>query len=452
MKENNRNMEEEIVRKDRGLSTIIAILSTLVSIFIAGYSFYLSSLGTFWFIPIGSYFALECLFIIIPLFQKDDYQAMRLQGIFQIITVILIMPYLLFMILWNDPEGLMDYSFFTYAAFSVAAIFKVILSIVARLGMSKDYKPLLHAYSNNGLIAALYLGIIVELIVMNQFFPGTSTALFDDFLQHNKAIWTYVISIGVNAVSTIFAALLALSTEIKAKTKEDMTTGGKIKHTIKWFNDNEVSMFFGLIFTMYLALLALINMRQSIFYILLFAYYVGTALIRFINYIWHKRILKRVGDNQIRENRLSSWILLFDAFAYLLFSNVLVAAAIFMMIQKAEAGSNIYLFLFMIVPMAIMRFITSNKSVRKNRKENNTYKLGISLIGVVSLFFTILEIVAISCHQINVIFGAIVIIGAIVAVKIAVIVVAIIFVIHWLRSIVLNNRRKERKLAKEKDA
>ena len=123
-----------------------------------------------------------------------------------------------------------------------------------------------------------------------------------------------------------------------------------------------------------------------------------------------------------------------------------------MMIQKAEAGSNIYLFLFMIVPMAIMRFITSNKSVRKNRKENNTYKLGISLIGVVSLFFTILEIVAISCHQINVIFGAIVIIGAIVAVKIAVIVVAIIFVIHWLRSIVLNNRRKERKLAKEKDA
>lgn len=452
MKENNRNMEEEIVRKDRGLSTIIAILSTLVSIFIAGYSFYLSSLGTFWFIPIGSYFALECLFIIIPLFQKDDYQAMRLQGIFQIITVILIMPYLLFMILWNDPEGLMDYSFFTYAAFSVAAIFKVILSIVARLGMSKDYKPLLHAYSNNGLIAALYLGIIVELIVMNQFFPGTSTALFDDFLQHNKAIWTYVISIGVNAVSTIFAALLALSTEIKAKTKEDMTTGGKIKHTIKWFNDNEVSMFFGLIFTMYLALLALINMRQSIFYILLFAYYVGTALIRFINYIWHKRILKRVGDNQIRENRLSSWILLFDAFAYLLFSNVLVAAAIFMMIQKAEAGSNIYLFLFMIVPMAIMRFITSNKSVRKNRKENNTYKLGISLIGVVSLFFTILEIVAISCHQINVIFGAIVIIGAIVAVKIAVIVVAIIFVIHWLRSIVLNNRRKERKIAKEKDA
>ena len=452
MKENNRNMEEEIVRKDRGLSTIIAILSTLVSIFIAGYSFYLSSLGTFWFISIGSYFALECLFIIIPLFQKDDYQAMRLQGIFQIITVILIMPYLLFMILWNDPEGLMDYSFFTYAAFSVAAIFKVILSIVARLGMSKDYKPLLHAYSNNGLIAALYLGIIVELIVMNQFFPGTSTALFDDFLQHNKAIWTYVISIGVNAVSTIFAALLALSTEIKAKTKEDMTTGGKIKHTIKWFNDNEVSMFFGLIFTMYLALLALINMRQSIFYILLFAYYVGTALIRFINYIWHKRILKRVEDNQIRENRLSSWILLFDAFAYLLFSNVLVAAAIFMMIQKAEAGSNIYLFLFMIVPMAIMRFITSNKSVRKNRKENNTYKLGISLIGVVSLFFTILEIVAISCHQINVIFGAIVIIGAIVAVKIAVIVVAIIFVIHWLRSIVLNNRRKERKLAKEKDA
>ena len=94
-------------RSNRLLSIVFAVLSTLVSVFIAGYCFYISSKGTFWFIPIGAYFALECLFIIIPLFQKDDYQAMRLQGVFQIITVILIMPYLLFMILWNDPDGLM---------------------------------------------------------------------------------------------------------------------------------------------------------------------------------------------------------------------------------------------------------------------------------------------------------------------------------------------------------
>ena len=446
-------MEEK--RPSRALTIIIAFLSTLVSLFIAGYCFYIASLGTFWFIPIGSYFALECLFIIIPLFIKDDYKAMRLQGIFQIITVILIMPYLLFMILWNDPNGVMDYSFFTYGAFAISAATKVIISLISAVAIKKNYRPLLHAYRNNGYIAAFYLGIIVELIVINQYFPGTSQAIFDNLLQE-KPIWTYIISIGVNAISTIFAALLALSTAIRAKTQEELTTGGKIKHTIKWFNDNEVSMFFGLIFTMYLAILALINMRQSFFYILLFAYYIGTATIRLINYIWHRLILKKVGDNQIRENRLSSWILLFDAFAYLLFSNVLVVGAIFMMIQKANAGTNVYLFLFMIIPMAIMRFVSSNKSIRKNRRENNTYRLGISLTGLVSVFFTILEIVAIACHEIHVIFRFVFIITAIVAVKIAVIVVAIIFVIHWMRSVILNSRRKERRLArqkaKEKDA
>ena len=447
-KNDNRNMEEKCPH--RTLSVVSAILSTLVSLFIAGYCFYISSLGVFWFIPIGSYFALECLFIIIPLFQKDEYQAMRLQGIFQIITVVLIMPYLLFMILWNDANGIMDYSFFTYGAFAISAALKVIISLIGHIALKKNYQPLLHAYRNNGYIAAFYLGIIVELIVINQYYPGKNTEVFDQILQQ-KELWTYILSIGVNAISTIVAALLALSTEIRAKTKEEFTTTGKIKHTIKWFNDNEVSMFFGLIFTMYLAILALINMKQSIFYILLFAYYVGTALIRFINYIWHKGIQKKCGDNQIKDNRQSSWILLFDAFAYLLFSNVLVVGAIFMMIQKANTGANIYLFLFMIVPMAIMRFITSNKSVKRNRKENNTYKLGISLIGVVSLFFTILEIVAIVCHEMNVIFRFVVIIGAIIAVKIAVIMVAIIFVVHWLRSIVLNSRRKERRLAKQKD-
>ena len=123
-----------------------------------------------------------------------------------------------------------------------------------------------------------------------------------------------------------------------------------------------------------------------------------------------------------------------------------------MMIQKANTGANIYLFLFMIIPMAIMRFITSNKSIRRNRRENNTYKLGVSLVGLVSVFFTILEIVAIACHEMHVVFRFVVIIGAIIAVKIAVIVVSIIFVIHWLRSIILNRRSKERRFRKQKDA
>lgn len=73
-------MEEK--RSSHSLSIIFAIISTLVSLFIAGYSFYLSSLGTFWFIPIGIYFVVECVFIIIPLFQKGEYKKMRLQGIF----------------------------------------------------------------------------------------------------------------------------------------------------------------------------------------------------------------------------------------------------------------------------------------------------------------------------------------------------------------------------------
>ena len=441
-------MEEK--RPSHSLSIIFAIISTLVSLFIAGYSFYLSSLGTFWFIPIGIYFVIECVFIIIPLFQKGEYKKMRLQGIFQIITVLLIMPYLLFMILWNDPNEVMDYSFLTYAAFIGASILKVLISVISHFIINKKYQPLLHAYRNNGYIAAFYLGIIFELIIMNQFFPGSTTNAFENILKE-KPLWTYIISISVNVISTIVVALLALSTEIRAKTKEELTTTGKIKHTIEWFNDNEVAMFFSLIFTTYLAILALINMKQSIFYIFLFIYYIGTASIRIINYIWHRLILKRCEDNQIKENRLSSWILLFDAVAYLLFSNFLVVGAIFMMVQKANAGTNIYLFLFLIVPMAIMRFITSNKSIKRNRKENNTYKLGVSLIGLVSVFFTLLEIVAITCHEMSiVIFRYIIISFAIVAMKIAVIVVAIIFVIHWLRSIILNRKSKERKMLKEK--
>ena len=184
----------------------------------------------------------------------------------------------------------------------------------------------------------------------------------------------------------------------------------------------------------------------------MFVYYMGTATIRVINYLWHKRIQKKCGDNQIRDNRLSSWILLFDAFAYLIFSNVLVVSAIFMMIQKANAGANVYLFLFFSVPMAIMRFVTANKSIRANRRANNTYRLGVSLAGLVSVFFTILEIFAIAFHSFPIVWVRFVmIIMAIAAVKIAVIVVAFIFVIHWFRSIILNNRRRERRLAKQKE-
>ena len=463
MKDNNKSMKQEIVVDNqeetggRALGALTAVVSALVSILIGSFSIYVSTLGTWWFIPLGVLFVIDGLFLFIPIFIKDGYKAMKVQGVIQIIGVLLLMPYLLFMILWNDPNGVMDYSYLTYLVFGSAALFKLIIALFCRIAMKGHYHPFLHAISNNGLIMVTYLVIIIELIIMNRFYPGTTTSPFDNLLRE-KPIWSYIVSIALNAGLTLFAALLALSIAVRAKTREEMTTGGKIKHTIRWFNENEVGMFIGMMFTLYLAVLALINMKQSFFYILMFVYYMGTVTIRIINYLWHKWIQKRCGDNQMKDNRWSSWILLFDAFAYLAFSNVLVVAAIFMMIQKANAGTNIYLFLFFSIPMAIMRLVTTFKSIKANRRGNNTYKLGLSLGGLVALFFTILEIVAIGCHEFSVVllrFSFIII--AIIAVKIAVIVVAIIFVIHWFRSIILNNSIRERRLKKkakeqEKDA
>ena len=437
-------------QKNRELCILMTILSGLVSILIAGFSVYLSVLGNFWFIVVAIFFLLETWFIIWPLLKRDDYQAMRIQGISQIIGVIFFMSYLLFMILWNDANKTMDYSAMTFLFLGVSAIFNVLLYFVNRLLIKEEYHPLLHAYSNNSLINAFYIIIIIQLIIVNRFFPGESNAVFENLLQQ-KPIWIYIIDIIVNASLTVLAALLALSTAIRANTREELSTKGKIKHTVKWFNDHEVSMFFGLMFTIYLAVLSIINMKQSFFYILMFIYYIGNAIIRVTNYLIHKKIEKISDGNQIKDNRYSSWLLLLNALTYLLFSNVLVVAAIFMMIQKANAGSNIYLFLFMIIPMALMRLITTNKSIRNNRRNNNTYRLGISLIGLVSLFFTILEIVAIACHGMSIVWIRYVfIILAIIAAKIAVIVVSIIFVIHLFRSIILNRKSKERKYLREK--
>ena len=463
MKNDNVGMEETIIKsqkpkKNRELSVLMAILSALVSVLLAGYSIYLSVLGNFWFIAVAVFFLIEAWFVIWPLFKQDDYQAMHRQGVTQIVGVLLFMPYLLFMILWNDPEGKMDYSAMTFLFLGVTAIFNVLLYFVNRLMIKEEYHPLLHAYSNNSLINAFYIIIIVQLIIVNRLCPGKSISEIQNLLEA-KPIWVYIIDIIVNGTFTVFAALLALSTTIRASTKEELSTKGKLKHTFKWFNDHEVSMFFGLMFTLYLAVLSIINMKQSFFYILLFIYYIGNALIRVVNYLLHRKIVKISDGSQIKDNRYSSWLLLLNALTYLFFSNVLVVAAIFMMIQQADMGRNIYLFLFLNVPMAIYRWFTTNKSIRKNRKENNTYKLGVSLIALVNVFFTILEVVAIACHELPIVWlRYVIIILAIIIAKISVIVVAFIFIIHWIRSMILNSRRKERRLAKlkkqqeEKDA
>lgn len=444
---------KEVVKKQHTAYKIIsALFSALVSFFVAGCGFYWASKGIFWFIPIGSYFVLEGLFILFSLIKKNEYKAMRLQGVFQILGVITFMSYLLFMMLWNDPDALMDYSINTYLVLGIAFGVKFIFSIVSSILIKLNYNPLVHAYRNNDLISSFYFVLIAVLIVCNYYYPGTSTALFDNLLRE-KPLWIYIINIALNGTLTMVAALLALSTDIRSKTREQLSTVGKIKHTIKWFNNNEVTMFFGLIFTMYLAILAIVNMRQSPFYIFLFFYYIGTAFIRLNNYVLHKMVVKAAGNNQTKDNRLSSWILLLDAFMYLFFSNVLILGAVFMMIQKVNTGANIYLFLFFIIPMALWRFLTSNRSVRANRKANNTYKLGVSLMGIVSSFFSLLEIVAIAVHNVPIEWVRyVIIIAAIAVVKIAVIIVAVIFIIHWIRSMILNSKRKERRKKAQKQA
>lgn len=432
------------MKQNNASKIFIAMISALVSLAIGGFCLYLSSLKNFWFIPIGIYFIFEGLFIIIPLFVKDGYKAMRIQGIFQIIGVILMMDYLLVMSLWNDPNRTMVYWPTTYIVFGVALLIKLITTLIFHISIKKEYNPLVHAYRNNDLITALYLIIMIELVVMNQFYPGEHLNVFTNLFKE-KTIWVYIIDIALNANCTILAALSALSTQIRSKTKEELSVGGKIKHTIEWFNKNEVSMFFGLIFTSYLAFLALINVTKHWFYIVLAAFYLGTAAIRLVNYIWHKSIVKKCGDNKIRENRKSSFILLFNAIAYFLFSIVIAAAAIFLISTKKEVPTNIYLFLFIIVPFAILRFINAIKTTRVSRRENDTYKLGVGYISFISAFFSLVEVAAISTVHAPQVAKYIVVFLNIFVLQIVVLVICVTFLIHFFRSLIINRKSKEKK-------
>lgn len=430
----------------RGLRTFLAVISMLISFGLGGYCLYLSYLHNYWFILIGIYFLFEGLFIFISSLIKDEYKAMRVQGVFQILGVILMMDYLLVMILWNDaPDYYMGTVYnLSYIVFGACAGVKGLLSLVSTIAIKKEYHPSIHAYRNNDLITFFYLLLIIELVVFNQFFTGHGEGLLKD-----KDLWVYIIIVASNAILTIFAALLALGTDIRSKTKEDVTTVGKIKRTVTWFNEKEISMYFGLIFTGYLAFLAFVNVKQSWIYIFLGIYYVGMGLIRFINYLWHLRIMKKCEGNKIRENRLSSWILFFDAFAYALFSDLICFAAVMIMTNKASVDTNIYLFLFMIIPFGIIRFVSAVKGIKSNRRENNTYKLGVSYISLLGAVFALLEITAILCHPIQVVVRTILIILMVSVVKIFVLVIAVIFIVHWIRSMIINRRGKERKLDKK---
>lgn len=426
---------------------LLGTISALASFAIGGFCLYLSYLQNYWFILVGIYFLFEGLFIFISMGIKDGYKAMHVQGVFQIIGVIIMMDYLLVMSLWNDPNRTMIYWPLSYIIFGAGALLKLFTSLIFYINVKKEYSPVNHAFRNNDLISAFYLLIIVELVLMNQFHPGEHLNIFTNIFKE-KPIWVYIIDVAVNATFTIIAALLALSTDIRSKTKEELSTGAKIKHTIAWFNEHEVSMFFGLIFTSYLAILALLNAKQHWVYIVLAAFYIGCALIRLINYIWHLKIVKKCEGNKIRENRLSSFILLFNAVVYFFFNGVITFAAVFLMTHDALVGKDILLFLFIIAPFGILRFINAIKTIRVSRRENDTYKLGVGYISLISAFFSLVEIAAISTYFAPKVAKYIVVIFNVAVLQIVVLVVCVTFVIHFFRSLIINRKSKEKKQQK----
>lgn len=426
------------MRENKVLKVLLILSTIIVSLFLAATSLYLGFIKIYWFYPFAVFFVLDALITLIGSNKKDRYNGMTILGRWQAISVVLVMVYLLAMILWDDKEGLMPYNL-AYIVLGVASGIKLLFAILTHISINKYYQPILHAQRNHNIIQIIFLATMFCLVITNQFYPGSGEGLLKE-----KPLWIYIIDLSVNGTLTIFAALLALSTVVRAKVREEIPTAGKIRHLLKWMNDNEISMFFSLIFTFYLIGLALMNMKASLFYLFLAIYYGVIAGIRVINYLWHRTILKNA-SNKINENRKSSWILLFNAVAYTLFSDVLVIGAIFLMTNKANAGANIYLFLFITVPFAILKFILAFRGINNYKKENNTYRLGLAYIALIGAMFSALEVVAISLHDLHNVLKFIGIISMIVVVKILVLVIAVIFVVHFFRSLIINRRSKEKR-------
>ena len=419
-----------LMKKKTFLIILTAIISTLVSLTIGGYSFYLAIKSNFWFIYISAYFLTEGAFIFSSLFIKEEYKRMRVLGIFQVINVIALMCYLLVMLLWND-DGNMVF-LYSYFVFGGGAVLKLLTYLINSLSIRKEYNVTLHTYRNNDFISFSYLMLIIELIIFKYFYPTTTE------------LYVYIVEGATNAIFTLLASFFALSTIIRSDTHEPISVGGKIKYTIAWFNDHEISFFFSTIFSSYLATMAFANIRGNFFFFFLGIYYVGMSFIRFINYIWHRKIKKRCGDNIVKENRLSSFILLFDAFIFSGFSVIVSIAAVAIMNNKINVDTNLYLFLFYIIPLAVFRFITSIKSSKKYRRERNTYKLGLSYTSLIASFFSVLEIVAILCHAWQTWAKVVIIIIAMIVVHVAVLVMCVIFVIQFIRGLIVNRRSREK--------
>lgn len=430
-------MEQE----HKGLKAFVAIISLLVSLALSIYSGYLSTLKNYWFILICVYFAFETLFIFISSLIRDEYKAMRVQGVFQIIGVIIMMDYLLVMILWNDPNKIMPY-IPAYFVFGGAALIKGILALISHISLKK-YNACIHAYRNNDLITFFYLILIIELIIFNHIYPESQLFDFENKTLVTTHLYVYIIEIATNAVLTIFAAFLALSTDITSKERIKLGPVAKIKHTVQWFNDNEVGVYFGTIFTLYLAFLAFMNQKPIYFF--LGSFYLALALIRFIGYVWHRSILRDTKGNKIAENRQSSWILLFNAINFFALGIIISIAGIVLMMEKVEADTNIYLFLFFIVPFMILRFITAHTNLKRSRTTGDIYQIGIGYISLLSALFSSLEVFAILMHTLNKTLKLTFMIILVVALQIALMIICITMIVFCVKGRIVNRKSREKR-------
>ena len=428
------------MKDNKGTKVFLTIISFIASLAICGYCTYLSILQNWWFILPAVYFFFEAIFILVGVSKKDEYEGMKVFGIFEIVGVIVMMDYLLAMILWNDP-GTMVF-FLSYIVFGVAVLLKGLTTLVAEISIHHNYHPTIHAFRNNDLITICYLLLIIQLIIFKNIYPETS---------YQTHLWVYIVEISTNASLTIFAAFLALSTKIRSKVREEMSPFGKIKHTIHWFSENEVGIYFGTIFSAYLAFLALMNMKKSWAYIALAAFYIFVALIRFIDYLWHLRIKKRAKGNKIKENRESSWILLFNAVIFFLHSWAVCGGAIMLVSEKISVDTNIYLFLFFIIPFAIMRMVSARVNLKNARKNNETYRVAIGYISLIAAMLAILETIAIACHQLPKTAKIIIVAIMVIILQIFIWVICISFIVHWGRGLFQNRRSREKAYLNEKD-
>ena len=430
----------------RLLKAILTPISIICSFTLMGYFAFLSTRPIYWFIPLSVYFLYEGVFTILSISKKDPYDGMRVQGIFQVISVFIVTSYLLAMILWDDFNETMVY-LPTFLLLGIIIVIKLITAVINYVFIKIKYEPMLHAMRNSDFITIFYLIVLIVSTIINKQFPGTGVGLL-----YEKPVPVYILFISVNAFSMIFASLLALSTDIRSKTKEPLSTFGKVKHFFRWFGDNEVTMFFSFIFTFYLMFIALLNVKTSIFYIFVAIYYFIFTFIRFINYLWHRGILEKTKGNIIQENRKSSFILLFNAFFYTVSIDLLIVGAYFLMLNKTQVDTNLNLLLFILIPFCIFKFVLAFINIKNHSRGNNTYRVGLAYMALINAFFSLIEIIAILTHLLpsSVIPLRLTIISiCLVATKIIVMVMVIIFIVYFFRSIIINRKKKEKLLKQE---